>query len=207
MITPNTNMVEYLERFETACIAFDIPNEVRWWQLIHYFDLELTERYIKIVESADFMDYERTKAWLLTGCILLTQRLSTDPVRSEHDIFDTFFLEIRPIDTAITGIKQTAAIDSGSSIDIINANTITKEQQEMIQRSQPFYVRTANGAVKIDACLETTLILDNCEEGIKVQWFIIKDLPYDYVIGRPTWRKLLHIAHKHKLGSIKSGTV
>ena len=94
--------------------------------------------------------------------------------------------------TTITPIstKIYAAADTGANIDAISGVTASRHIYRSFVKKTPraFKVRTGSGMINCNEYLPMRIRQDGQTHFLKL--YVIWDLPYDYIIGRPTQRQL-----------------
>ena len=78
--------------------------------------------------------------------------------------------------------KVTAVADTGANIEVIGTNIAMTYKQYLQSERRKFKVRTANGNVLLQKYLPVHV--KNGKKLIKVKFYVMWDLPYDYLIGR-----------------------
>ncbi len=99
-----------------------------------------------------------------------------------------------PIDTIELDVQRPftgrvrAAADGGANIDCISGTEALKYSKHIRKMHRPFRVRTASGYIYCREYLP--MIVANRGREVTVRLFVVWDLPYTYLVGRNTQRRL-----------------
>ena len=91
--------------------------------------------------------------------------------------------------------KIKAILDTGASLSVINKKYIDKHKIETKATRRKFKVKTVNGGIIMDKLIKTKVI-DQDYEGDEFktefyhEFYVLDDIPYDIIIGRPLMRML-----------------
>ena len=113
-------------------------------------------------------------------------------------LYDTNDIEV-PLDTVMLNVVQPheevieAVADNGAELNVINHYIAQKYKHKLRQDKKGKYIQTGSGSLTAHEYLPLTLKYksenSNNTKTINTRFYVINDLPYDYLIGRP----LLHL--------------
>ena len=109
------------------------------------------------------------------------ESINTCDIDDSHD--EISFLIIKPISNYITSVA-----DTGANINAISGTTATQYRQYIQHAPRAFRVRTGSGYIY---CRQyVTITISHNDKQIPTKFYIINNLPYEYLIGRSTIRAL-----------------
>ena len=120
------------------------------------------------------------------------ESISTVNIYTEHEMDMIRMKIVDPITHQVSAIA-----DTGANINAISSTTAAQYKQYIKYNHKPFRVRTGGGYISCRSYIPFTLKHPTTEFTSKCKFYIIPDLPYNYLIGRPTQRlfgyKLVHV--------------